>query len=79
MPQILLDGDPDFRRGFAFASELIQRGVYLHPWHNNFVCAALTEQDVTLALGATEEAFAAVRKREGTLEPHARVKAMVGR
>jgi glutamate-1-semialdehyde 2,1-aminomutase len=73
MPQILFADDPDFRRGFAFASELIQRGVYLHPWHNNFVCAALTEQDVAFAVGAAEEAFAAVRKREGTLVPHARV------
>lgn len=73
MPQILFESDDDFRRGFAFASELIQRGVYLHPWHNNFVCAALTEADVQLAIGAAEEAFAAVRKREGTLVPHARL------
>jgi glutamate-1-semialdehyde 2,1-aminomutase len=78
MPQILFEGDPDFRRGFALSSELIQRGVYLHPWHNGFVCAALTEADVAFAVGAAEEAFAAVRKREGTLVPHARVKAMVG-
>jgi glutamate-1-semialdehyde 2,1-aminomutase len=78
MPQILFAEDPDFRRGFAFASELIQRGVYLHPWHNGFVCAALTEADVQLAVSASEEAFAAVRKREGTLVPHARVAAMVG-
>jgi glutamate-1-semialdehyde 2,1-aminomutase len=78
MPQILFEDDPDFRRGFAFSGELIQRGVYLHPWHNNFVCAALTEQDVREVVGAAEEAFAAARRREGTLEPHARVKAMVG-
>ncbi len=78
MPQILFAEDPDFRRGFAFAGEMIERGVYLHPWHNNFVCAALAEADVQLAVSAAEEAFAAVRKREGTLVPHARVKAMVG-
>jgi glutamate-1-semialdehyde 2,1-aminomutase len=77
MPQILFDGDPDFRRGFAFSSELIQRGVYLHPWHNNFVCAALTEADVELALEAASESFAAVRRREGTLVPHARVAALL--
>lgn len=78
MPQILFAGDPDIRRGFAFASELIQRGVYLHPWHNNFVCAALTDGDVQQVIAASEEAFAAVRKREGTLVPHARVAALVG-
>jgi glutamate-1-semialdehyde 2,1-aminomutase len=77
MPQILFEGDPDFRRGFAFSSELIQRGVYLHPWHNNFVCAALTEADVELALDAASEAFAAVRRREGTLVPHAHVAALL--
>ena len=77
MPQILFEGDPDFRRGFAFATELIRRGVYLHPWHNNFVCAALTEADVELALAAAREAFAAVRMREGTLVPHARVAALL--
>jgi glutamate-1-semialdehyde 2,1-aminomutase len=76
MPQILIDGDGDFRRGFAVASEMIQRGVYLHPWHNNFVCAALSEADVAFAVGVAEEAFAAVRKREGTLVPHARLAAM---
>jgi glutamate-1-semialdehyde 2,1-aminomutase len=76
MPQILFGGDPDFRRGFAFASELIQRGVYLHPWHNNFVCAALTEADVELVLSAAADAFAALRMREGTLVPHARVAAL---
>ncbi len=77
MPQILFEEDPDFRRGFAFASELVQRGVYLHPWHNNFVCAALTEGDVEKTLAVAHEAFAEVRKREGTLEPHARVAAML--
>jgi glutamate-1-semialdehyde 2,1-aminomutase len=73
MPQILFADDDDFRRGFALASELIERGVYLHPWHNNFICAALTESDVEQALAAAREAFAAVRRREGTLLPHARL------
>lgn len=77
MPQILFEDDPDFRRGFAFSGELIQRGVFLHPWHNNFVCAALTEPDVEQVLAASAEAFAAARKREGTLEPHARVAALL--
>lgn len=79
MPQILFADDPDFRRGFAFAGEMIQRGVYLHPWHNNFVCAALTEADIAQAVAASEETFAAVRKREGTLAPHARMAAMLAR
>jgi len=79
MPQVLLDDDPDFRRGFAFAGEMIRRGVYLHPWHNNFVCAALTEDDVATVVAAATDAFAAVRAREGSLVPHARLAARLGR
>ena len=79
MPQILLDDDADLRRGFAFSAEMIRRGVYLHPWHNNFVCAALTGDDVETVVAAATEAFAAVRAREGTLVPHARVAARLAR
>jgi glutamate-1-semialdehyde 2,1-aminomutase len=79
MPQVLLDDDADFRRGFAFAGEMIRRGVYLHPWHNNFVCAALTEVDVDAVCSAAADAFAAVRAREGTLVPHARLAARLSR
>jgi glutamate-1-semialdehyde 2,1-aminomutase len=79
MPQVLIDGDPDFRRGFAFSGEMIRRGVYVHPWHNNFVCAALTEADVATVVAAATDAFAAVRAREGTLVPHARLAARLAR
>jgi glutamate-1-semialdehyde 2,1-aminomutase len=79
MPQLLLDDDPDFRRGFAFAGEMVRRGVYVHPWHNNFVCAALTDEDVDTVAAAASDAFAAVRRREGTLVPHARLAARLGR
>ena len=47
MPQVLFDGDPDFRTGFAFAEAMLERGVYEHPWHNMFLCAAMTEADMT--------------------------------
>jgi glutamate-1-semialdehyde 2,1-aminomutase len=79
MPQVLLDDDPDFRRGFAFAGEMVRRGVYLHPWHNNFVCAALADEDLATVESAAAEAFAAVRAREGTLVPHARLAARLAR
>ena len=50
--------------------------MYVHPWHNNFVCAALTEADVATVVAAATEAYAAVRQREGTLVPHPRLVAM---
>ena len=68
MPQILFEDDPDFRLGFAWGEEACARGVYLHPWHNMFICGALTEGDIRETLANTDEAFAAVKKRRAYLE-----------
>jgi len=70
MPQVLFDGDPDFRTGFAFAEAMLERGVYVHPWHNMFLCAAMTEADIDFAVRAADGAFAQVRAAYGRLEPH---------
>ena len=78
MPQILFEDDPDFRKGFAWTQEALKRGVYLHPWHNMFMCAALTEDDVKETLTATDEAFEAVKKRLPTLKPHPLVAQLFG-
>ncbi|WP_411287119.1 aminotransferase class III-fold pyridoxal phosphate-dependent enzyme [Phenylobacterium sp.] len=69
MPLFLFDDDPDLRRGFCFASEMLERGVYVHPWHNMFLCAAMTDADIETALDAAEGAFAALRSRAPGLEP----------
>ena len=69
MPMILFDGDPDLRLGYCWVAEALTHGVYLHPWHNNFICAALTESDVRQTLQATDEAFAALKKRRAALGP----------
>lgn len=73
MPQILFEDDPDFRRGFCWTGEAVKRGVYFHPFHNMFMCAAHTEDDVRRTLAATDEAFEALRKREPTLGPVAKL------
>ena len=69
MPQILFEDDPDFRKGFCWTAEAARRGVLLHPWHNMFLCAALTEGDIEKTLAASDEAFAALRLREPGLGP----------
>jgi glutamate-1-semialdehyde 2,1-aminomutase len=46
-----------FARSRAFAAACVERGVYLHPHHNWFVCAAHSEADVARVLEVTEEAF----------------------
>jgi glutamate-1-semialdehyde 2,1-aminomutase len=71
MPQILFEDDPDFRVGFAWTQASLERGIYLHPWHNMFICAAHGESDVRQTLAATDEAFEDVKKRRDRLEPHA--------
>jgi len=49
-----------FARSRTFAAACAARGVYLHPHHNWFLSAALTDADVARVLDVTEEAFAEV-------------------
>ncbi len=70
MPLFLFEDDPDLRQGFFWSSEMLRRGIYVHPWHNMFLCAAMTEADMDLALAAADGAFAALKaKSPGTLAP----------
>jgi glutamate-1-semialdehyde 2,1-aminomutase len=51
-----------FARSRTFAAACAARGVYLHPHHNWFVSAALTERDVAQILDVTDAAFAEVAR-----------------
>ena len=64
IPLMTFDGD-DFTarqapRAYRFASELAERGVYLHPVHNGFLSTAITEADIAHTLEASDEAFEVV-------------------
>ena len=69
MPLFLFDDDPDLRKGFCFSSEMLARGVYVHPWHNMFLCAAMTEADIDGALDAADGALRALRHQVRDLTP----------
>jgi len=69
MPLFLFDDDPDLRKGFCFSSEMLSRGVYVHPWHNMFLCAAMTEADIAQTLDAAEGAFGALKRQAPGLAP----------
>ena len=69
MPLFLFEDDPDLRQGFCWSSEMLKRGVYVHPWHNMFFCAAMTAADIDLALDAAEASFKALKGRAPALEP----------
>jgi glutamate-1-semialdehyde 2,1-aminomutase len=77
MPSFLFDDDPDFRRGMCWASEMLERGVYVHPWHNMFLCAAMNDTDIDFVIQAAEGAFTALRSQLHVLEPHPRIKALL--
>lgn len=63
MPYLTFAGDEGHRLADVFAAQALRGGVYLHPRHNWFISAAMTGDDLALALEATDQAFAAVRKR----------------
>ena len=73
MPLFLFDDDPDLRKGFCFSSEMLSRGVYVHPWHNMFLCAAMTEADIDAALNAAEGALGALKQQVRDLSPVAKL------
>jgi len=60
MPFLRFAGDDDRGLVNLWCTETIQRGVYLHPWHNWFLSAAHTTGDIDEALRATDAAFAVV-------------------
>jgi glutamate-1-semialdehyde 2,1-aminomutase len=77
MPLFLFDDDPDLRMGFCFTSQMLARGVYTHPWHNMFLCAAMTTADIDGALDAAEAALDVVRGKRPALEANAKMQFLV--
>jgi glutamate-1-semialdehyde 2,1-aminomutase len=60
MPYLTFAGDRNHEQASAFAAAAMRNGAYLHPRHNWFISAAMTQADLGRALAATEAAFAAV-------------------
>ena len=67
MPLFLFGGDADFRRGYFWCGEMAKRGMYMHPWHNMFICAAMTEADIAATVDAADAAFADLKSHEASL------------
>ena len=71
MPLFLFGDDADFRLGYCWSEAMLKRGIYVHPWHNMFICAALTAADVEMTVEAADGAFAEVKeKAPGLSEPY---------
>jgi glutamate-1-semialdehyde 2,1-aminomutase len=65
MPLMLIEDDPDWQKNNFFCAQAVKRGVYLHPWHNMFICAAHKASDIEEALQRVEGAFAALKQQFG--------------
>jgi glutamate-1-semialdehyde 2,1-aminomutase len=57
MPFMSFAGDRDHAIAARFCDLALGHGVYLHPRHNWFVSAAMTDLDLAMALDATDKAF----------------------
>jgi glutamate-1-semialdehyde 2,1-aminomutase len=62
MPYLTFRGDRGHDLVSEFSAEAVRRGAFIHPRHNWFVSAAMTDEDVATVLAATDGAFAALRK-----------------
>lgn len=65
LPYMTFDDDPDLYHMQVFCREMIARGVFLHPHHNWFICAAHTEADIDYALEMADVAFDLTRQELG--------------
>ena len=63
MPNLLFANDSDYELSVAFSAEAQARGVFVHPKHNWFVSAAMTDADLDMALTGLDGAFRALRAR----------------
>jgi glutamate-1-semialdehyde 2,1-aminomutase len=57
MPFLSFVGDRDHAMAGRFCELALRHGVYLHPRHNWFVSAAMSDLDLAMALDATDSAF----------------------
>jgi glutamate-1-semialdehyde 2,1-aminomutase len=62
MPYLSFARDQDHELADRFAAELMKRGTFIHPRHNWFVSAAMSDDDLEQVLTTTDQAFAALRK-----------------
>jgi glutamate-1-semialdehyde 2,1-aminomutase len=72
MPLILFDKDPDMRLGYYWCSRMVAHGVYVHPWHNMFMSAVMTDANIDFALDAAEESFRELAMAAPTLGANTR-------
>lgn len=67
MPMVLFEDDPKFKKGNRWCQIALENGVWLSPYHNMFINAAMTRADIDEALDATDIAFTELKKQWSSL------------
>ena len=70
MPMILFQDDPDLRLAMDFSSQMMQRGFYIIPLHNLFLCVAMTSTDISQTIDTASSVFEDMKRRRSLIEPH---------
>jgi glutamate-1-semialdehyde 2,1-aminomutase len=65
MPYMTFAGDPGLEKSRFFCGEAARRGIFFHPHHNWFVCAALTDADLAKTVEVSQECFRLTREKFG--------------
>jgi glutamate-1-semialdehyde 2,1-aminomutase len=65
LPFITFANESNLHRSQQFAMEAVNRGVFFHPHHNWFLCAAHGSPEIDQALDVANQAFASVKKTFG--------------
>jgi len=65
MPFMTFAEDPTLEKNRFFCGEAARRGVFLHPHHNWFVSAALTDEDLDKTLEVTDACMKLTKEKYG--------------
>jgi len=65
MPYMTFANDPTFEINRYFCGEAARRGIFFHPHHNWFVCAAISDEDIKKTLNTAFECFSLVKGKFG--------------
>ena len=57
MPMVRFADDPELKTANIFCAAALRHGIYLHPRHNMFLCAAHQATDIDRALEAADAAM----------------------
>lgn len=65
IPFMTFAAEDGWDRSKVFCEECYQRGVFFHPFHNWFISAAHTEEDIKKTLDVTDAAFKLLKEKMG--------------